>query len=728
LRAGSPRRCCKLWVCAGWALVALLGVAWPAVAGQVAPPPTVSGDGRYTAPLTLEQLMNDFQLEQEVTISTKTEQRAAETPAVVTVVTGAEIQTRGYHNLAEVLRAVPGFYDVYDMVSHNVGVRGINGGPRASGSVIKLMIDGHPTDYRPTTGNHFGEELIPLPLIERVEIIRGPASALYGANAFLGVVNVVTKRGQDLAGARLVMVGTMRGRQPGGGLGVILGHEAGPVDVAVGAELQQIDRSGLSLPKESPDPGDAAAQGPSRGDMARPMTAFGRLRIHGVLGGMVELMGSIQRLDAGGEFQDFSALTHGTRLSTMNQNYRLRYEYTSTGGTRVRLSVHGFQAGPTSDERLDIGRPELVLIRNVGARGVGTAAETQLTGSHLTVTAGVDAVLEQHRLQTFSELYRQPVFNADGSVRIKIGTVVPLGAPSAELSLRNLGAFGQALLSLSDSWKLTGGGRLDVHSVYQPQPSIRAGLVYAPSTSHVSLKLLYGSSFKAPSVEQLHTQPMKTLDIQGNVNLAPQTAHTLELYSGFGLPGESGELSANLFGTDVAKRVEYEQIGRFQTAVNLGRELVIGGELEIRLRPLKPLGLRISSGVARTVAKEGGSAIPLGVPQVQNSMFPVVQGHFIVDWRLPWNSHLATEASYIGPRTSSQSNALIQGEPYQLPAYIFVGLSLSTTHRTLFGDRETSLSVRVNNVLDRRWSEPGFGGIEVPSAGVNASLTFVQQL
>ena len=77
--------------------------------------------------------------------------------------------------MADVLRTVPGFYDVYDLVSHDVGVLGINGG----GSVLKVVIDGQPVPFHPNTGSFFGQELVPIEAVDRVEIIRGPASALY---------------------------------------------------------------------------------------------------------------------------------------------------------------------------------------------------------------------------------------------------------------------------------------------------------------------------------------------------------------------------------------------------------------------------------------------------------------------------------------------------------------------------------------------------------------------
>ena len=163
----------------------------PGVTPPVAVEASLEGDA-----LLQEMLSMESQLKEMVVSTTRTAVRVSKSPAVVTVVTAEEIQTRGLTDLAGILRTVPGFYDVSDLTTHNLGVRGINGGLRASGNVIKVMIDGVAVDFRPTTGNFFGPELIPVEAIARVEIIRGPASALYGANAFLGVVNIITKTGE----------------------------------------------------------------------------------------------------------------------------------------------------------------------------------------------------------------------------------------------------------------------------------------------------------------------------------------------------------------------------------------------------------------------------------------------------------------------------------------------------------------------------------------------------
>ena len=249
---------------------------------------------------------------------------------------------------------MPGFYDVPDLVSHNIGIRGINGGPNASDNVVKLMIDGHPVDYRSTTGNFFGEELLPLEVIDRLEIIRGPASALYGANAFLGVVNVITRSGEALKGLRLIGQGGLRPRP----------------DRRRGWRRHRHDRrtarSGAGCPDPLPGPLRArpaivqpvaaersrAARGPSRNDTSRSGTLFGKLSVYNVLAGKLTLLASLQSLDAHGEFQSFGPLTHDSRIALLNQNYRLSHK-----SARFNLSAHYFRGAPTSKARLNIGRP-----------------------------------------------------------------------------------------------------------------------------------------------------------------------------------------------------------------------------------------------------------------------------------------------------------------------------------------------------------------------------------
>jgi iron complex outermembrane receptor protein len=132
--------------------------------------------------------------------ASKHEQKVTEAPSSVSIITSSDIKKYGYRTLADVLRSVRSFYITYDRNYSYVGVRGF-GRPGDYNSRILLLIDGHRINDNIYDQALVGtEEIIDVDLIDRVEVIRGPGSSLYGSNAFFAVINVITKRGRDLKG------------------------------------------------------------------------------------------------------------------------------------------------------------------------------------------------------------------------------------------------------------------------------------------------------------------------------------------------------------------------------------------------------------------------------------------------------------------------------------------------------------------------------------------------
>ena len=129
--------------------------------------------------------------------ASKYEQKVTDAPARINIITAKEIESHGYQNLADILRSVPGFYTTYDRNYHYTGIRGF-GIPGDYDTRILTLVDGHRVNENiydsSSTKRGF---VLDVDLIERVEIVRGPASSLYGSNAFFGVVNVITKNGRD---------------------------------------------------------------------------------------------------------------------------------------------------------------------------------------------------------------------------------------------------------------------------------------------------------------------------------------------------------------------------------------------------------------------------------------------------------------------------------------------------------------------------------------------------
>ncbi|MDI9432648.1 MAG: YfiR/HmsC family protein [Planctomycetota bacterium] len=151
--------------------------------------------------MSLEDLMA-VEIDTVVSAS-KYEQKVSDAPSSVTIITADEIRKYGYRTLAEVLRSAPGFYVNNDRNYEYVGVRGFRR-PGDYDTRILLLVDGHRTNENIGNSPLFGVQFVlDVDLIDRVEIIRGPGSSLYGSNALLAVINVITKGGKTLNGLEL---------------------------------------------------------------------------------------------------------------------------------------------------------------------------------------------------------------------------------------------------------------------------------------------------------------------------------------------------------------------------------------------------------------------------------------------------------------------------------------------------------------------------------------------
>ena len=161
---------------------------------QTQPPPDLST-------LTLEELST---LKVEVVSSaSKFAQEVTQAPASISIVTAEEMRRLGHRTLKDVLDSVRGLYTSDDRNYSYVGVRGF-ARPGDYNTRLLLLVDGHRTNDPVYDQARIGEDmLIDIESIDRVEIIRGPGSSLYGTNAFFGVVNIITRTGRQQDGVRV---------------------------------------------------------------------------------------------------------------------------------------------------------------------------------------------------------------------------------------------------------------------------------------------------------------------------------------------------------------------------------------------------------------------------------------------------------------------------------------------------------------------------------------------
>lgn len=152
----------------------------------------------------------DLSIEQLVSLdvasvygASRYEQKATQAPSAVSVISGDDIKKFGHRTLADVLNSVRGVYVSSDRNYSYVGIRGFLR-PGDFNTKVLLLVDGHPMNDGVYDSAYYGHEgVVDVDMIDRVEVIRGPSSSIYGSSAFFGVINVITRQGAQVNGGEV---------------------------------------------------------------------------------------------------------------------------------------------------------------------------------------------------------------------------------------------------------------------------------------------------------------------------------------------------------------------------------------------------------------------------------------------------------------------------------------------------------------------------------------------
>ncbi|MBI2381682.1 MAG: TonB-dependent receptor [Gammaproteobacteria bacterium] len=628
--------------------------------------------------------------------ATKLDQKAVDAPAVVSVVGRDDIELWHYRSVAEALHQVPGLYGIDDYFSPNLGVRGINGGLRGYSKELKLMIDGQPVSFRTDGTNYLGPELIPMELVERIEIVRGPASALYGANAFLGVVNVITRRAVPAS-----LSARAHGRY-GYGLSGAYAHAYGPWQLQLAASGERVDNAKASLPESSPFRSFFADR---RSDEAatRPLSGLGQLR-YAAETWQAELVFHYSRLSSEAEFLDFGTLTHENRVALEQSTTAARLEWQLGPTLTLRLNAALAQGEPGADERLSLGAARATYPRRdfaYDAKDAGAELHYALGGQD-SLSLGLDWTSDREEL-----LRIYSVDKASGR-----NTLVSLDQGTETLA--NRGVYLQYVSYPWDALGLTANLRRDRHSMFGSDTNYRVGAVYH-WTPRLVAKLLQGTSYKAPAAGQLFAQPLYPGEIIGNQALSAETAKTTELALSWQI-ADAFELQLNAFDTELRDKVELLLVGSNFQPNNVGRVEGRGGEMELGwARQGHSLHAALAYQDMETTLRHPFR----GELTTPTDLYPRYSAHLRWQYEEPGFGRFGLALAYASPRRASAANIRANFQtPYQLEDYWLVhgvyGKSWGPHHAY----------VKVDNLLDEDYAEPGFNGIDFPGRGREWTLGY----
>jgi len=431
-------------------------------------------------------------------------QPVTEAPASVSFITAEEIKRYGYRTLADILRGVRGMYVTDDRNFSLVGTRGF-AKPGDYNSRILLLVSGHRVNDNVFGQAEIGAEFgIDVAMFERVEIIRGPASSIYGDSAFFAVVNVITRSGAALDGASLAL--------EGGTLGTVLTRAsvgqrlANGADIAVSGTFEQsagVNR--LYFPAfDTPATNNGIAEGLD-GERLGQFYAQFRMNNFTFTGAYGNRRRDVPTASFGTLFNEQESNEQTTdrhTLADLEYNRAFGLNRMTFRGAYDQFSYDGIYpfASESSDGAALVARNNVLGSRwSAGARLVRPLPGRQM------LTAGAEFIDNIHQNQGFEYLNPvTPLFDIQRS------------------SLQHA-AYLQDEIKLT-SWLLANGGlRYDNYEDFT-RVTPRAALIATPS-SNQSFKYLYGGAFRAPNSYELNAFYFG----EGTQFLRPETIDTHEL-------------------------------------------------------------------------------------------------------------------------------------------------------------------------------------------------------
>lgn len=429
----------------------------------------------------------------------KYDQKVTEAPASITIITADQIKKYGYRNFTQILDSIPGFFTTNDRNYDYVGIRGFDR-PGDYNSRVLLLIDNHRLNDAVYDQAPIGNDgPIDVDLIDRVEIIRGPSSSLYGTNAFFGVINVITKRGKDLKGMEVSgEAGTFdsyKGRVSYGNK-----FNNGLEFLVSGSYLDSVGPRDLFF-KEFNDPatnnGHAIKSDSENFQNIFAKASYGDFTLQG---GYVSRKKKVPTASFGTIFNS------GAEGSLDQRGYLdLKYQHEFSGD--LTLNVRGYydRYYYRGDFPMDNPPPTLNQDRTLAQQG----------GAELSV---VKRLFHRHKVILGTEYRNQ--FQTDQSNKDEAPPVTYL---DDRRSTTVWAVFGQDEWAITDHLLLNAGIRHDHYSTFGGTTNPRVGLIY--NWTDTTAKLLYGQAFRAPNPFE---QQYSTIGFLSNQNIAPERITTYE--------------------------------------------------------------------------------------------------------------------------------------------------------------------------------------------------------
>lgn len=637
-----------------------------------------------------------------VSIATGSQQSLRRAPAVATVITAEDIAAMGAKDLDEVLETVPGMH-VSRSANNYSPLYVVRGVYSQFAPQVLVMQNGVPitTLFVGNKGNLWGG--YPLEHIARIEIIRGPGSALYGADAFSGVINIITKSAADAAGTEAgVRVGSFATRsawvQHGGKIGSVdvaaylrLGSSDGFKSTVVADAQTRFDRifgTRASLAPGGVRTGYDAVDGNLELGLEKWRVHVGyKLRENiGVGAGIASALDPVGRQNSERITGDLSwsdphfsrdwGLGFAASYLHYTQRIPVAYQLFPPGANiGAGVSPRGFFGGPETWERQ--------LRLSTFATYTGFAQHV------IRVGAGHDD-LDLYKTAEMRNFNYSP---AGALIPVPAGGLVDFSNTNPFMFPHRRVVdylYVQDEWNFAKDWALTAGLRRDHYSDFGGTTNPRLALVWDAALD-VTAKLLVGRAFRAPAFNEIYgiTNPVAL----GNAALRPELVNTVEAALTWQMRRDL-QVNLSLFHYDMKDIIR--TVGG--TYFNTGSQYGDGGELE---------GVWDASRNLRLTGSYSWQA-SIDVSTGQDAGY-APRNHMVgrADWRFANNWMLGAQVNWVADRKRAAGDTRAQ-----LSDYTTIDLNLSTTRRP----QQWSFALGLRNLFNADVREPSIApGTALPN-------------
>jgi len=614
--------------------------------------PLSNNESATLGEIPLEQLM---QLPVEfVTGASKYEQNIQRAPASVTVFTSEDIQNYGWQTLADALRSAPGFFINSDRFYDYMGNRGFSR-PYDYNSRTLVLVDGHRINDSIFQQGSIGTDFIlDMDLVERIEIIHGPSSSLYGSSAFYGAVNVIPKKGSDIAGGQ---ASASLGSEPSAKGRFTTGNRtASGVDYVISAtEWWSSGEKDFALPQSWRTATGLTSLNAANQDGMHNQSVYANATWK-----WLELESAYIMRD-----KDVLPPVYATNLTdpahaTDQRAYALAR---ATGHptadsslvTTVSVDYYGYDAlfSPSF-----ISFDEQKLHTEALSLNFETRWQQTFDNGNVMI-AGLE--YQENFIQRTS---RDDLVNAANSV-------------SVDTSSNYVSPFTQFDWVLAHNLFLSTGARFDSYSTGEQRLTPRIGLIWIP-TPATDFKLLYGQAFRVPNVGERAAEATPS-------GLKPETNQSWELVANHKL-NSIWRLDAHLYYTDSSNLIIYTPAG---TTINSEKITTQGFETGATAFFPSNIQVRASGTLQRSYDANGHNVVDAPRTLFKlNASAPVYE-----KWL-----RASMEVQYVGDRQD------INGDP--LGHYLTANFTLRAIHVW----RRWDLSLSVYNISGGQWADSTSSG------------------